>query len=51
VPANSVWTFNVSPDSVYGDGCEFSFDTFGILTTAQSVDDWKLRVINLPVPK
>ncbi|MBI2949842.1 MAG: serine/threonine protein phosphatase [Verrucomicrobia bacterium] len=51
VPANSVWTFNVSPDSVYGDGCEFSFDSFGILTTAQSVNDWKLRVVNLTIAK
>jgi len=51
VPANSVWTFNVSPDSVYGDGCDFSFDSFGILTTAQSVDDWKLRVVNLTIPR
>lgn len=49
VPPGSVWTFNVSPDSVYGEGCDFDFDTFGILMTAAAVEDWRLRVVNLPV--
>ena len=26
IPTGSVWTFNVAPDSVYGEGCEFSFN-------------------------
>lgn len=51
VPPNSVWTFNVSPDSVYGAGCDFSFDTFGILTLAEDVAAWRLRVVNLTVDK
>lgn len=51
VPANSVWTFNVVPDSLYGDGCDFSFDTFGILTVARNPDDWRLRVVNVNIPK
>ena len=46
IPSGSVWTFNVSPDSVYGEGCGFSFDAFGILTTAASFENWRIRVIN-----
>lgn len=51
LPANSVWTFNVAPDSVYGEGCDFGFDTFGILTTAKTVEEWRLRVVNLTIVK
>jgi hypothetical protein len=47
LPPQSVWTFNVSPDSVYGEGCDFSFDTFGIVTLASRFEDWRLRVVNL----
>lgn len=50
VPPNSVWTFNVSPDSVYGEGNNYSFDAFGILSTAKDFADWRLRVINVDVP-
>jgi hypothetical protein len=46
IPPLSVWTFNVVPDSVYGEACDFSFDTFGILTTAAAFENWKLRVVN-----
>jgi hypothetical protein len=46
IPPSSVWTFNVVPDSVYGEACDYTFDTFGILTTAQTFDDWRLRVVN-----
>jgi hypothetical protein len=46
IPPLSVWTFNVVPDSAYGEVCDFSFDTFGILTTAEAFEDWKLRVVN-----
>ena len=49
VPAGSVWTFNVSPDSVYGNGNAYTFDTIGILSTAESLDDWRLKVVNVPV--
>jgi len=49
IPSSSVWTFNVSPDSIYGEGCNYTFDSFGILKTAPSFTDWKLRVVNVPV--
>jgi hypothetical protein len=49
VPAGSVWTFNVSPDSVYGEGCNYSFDTFGLLKIAPQLSDWRLRRVNIPV--
>lgn len=49
VPPGSVWTFNVSPDSLYGEGCDFDFDTFGILRLTEAAADWRLRVVNLPV--
>lgn len=49
IPSGSVWTFNVGPDSVYGDGCKFSFDAFGILKTAHNFADWQLKVVNLPI--
>ncbi|HTI70311.1 MAG TPA: metallophosphoesterase family protein [Candidatus Limnocylindria bacterium] len=47
VPAGSVWTFNVAPDSVYGEGNQYNFDSFGILKTAREFADWKLRVVNV----
>jgi hypothetical protein len=49
IPPGSVWTFNVSPDSVYGAGCGFSFDSFGILKVARNFADWRLQVVNVPV--
>lgn len=49
VPTGSVWTFNVGPDSVYGQGCDFAFDSFGLLKLAPEFADWRLRVVNLPV--
>lgn len=51
IPPSSVWTFNVAPDSVYGEACDFGFDTFGILTTAANIQNWRLRIINLTVVK
>jgi hypothetical protein len=51
IAPNSVWTFNVAPDSVYGEGCAFDFDTFGILKVAERFEDWKLAVTNLPSSK
>jgi hypothetical protein len=49
IPSGSVWTFNVSPDSVYGEGCNYTFDAFGILKVAVNFADWKLQVVNIPV--
>ena len=49
IPPGSVWTFNVSPDSVYGEGCGYSFDAFGILKITRNFSDWRLRVVNVPV--
>ena len=49
IPSGSVWTFNVSPDSVYGTGNAYSFDTIGILKTAESFDAWRLEVVRVPV--
>jgi hypothetical protein len=51
IPPNSVWTFNVAPDTVYGEGCSFDFDTSGILTVGEKFEDWRLKVINVPVMK
>ncbi|MDB6034298.1 MAG: hypothetical protein JWM16_4636 [Verrucomicrobiales bacterium] len=51
IPPSSVWTFNVAPDSVYGQGCEFSFDSFGILAIGASFEQWRLKVVNVPVPQ
>jgi hypothetical protein len=50
VPPGSVWTFNVSPDSVYGEGNHYTFDAFGILRTARNFEDWRLRVENVEIP-
>jgi hypothetical protein len=50
VPPGSVWTFNVSPDSVYGEGNHYTFDAFGILSTARDFADWRLRVVNIQIP-
>jgi len=46
VPPASVWTFNVVPDSVYGELCDFTWDTFGMLTTAKGFENWRLKVVN-----
>jgi len=49
IPDDSVWTFNVSPDSVYGAGNDYSFDTVGVLETSESFADWRLKVVNVLV--
>lgn len=49
IPTGSVWTFNVAPDTYYGEGCKFNFDTMGILKVAEKFDDWRLRVVNVQV--
>jgi hypothetical protein len=46
---SAVWTFNVSPDSHYGVGNNFDFDTYAILTVQPDFKDWRLKVMNLPM--
>lgn len=46
IPEFSVWTFNVVPDSTYGIGNSFQFDTFGILRVTENFADWRIRVVN-----
>jgi hypothetical protein len=43
----SVYTFNVAPDSYYGAGNKYDFDTFGILHLGAEFEQWKLEVVNL----
>ena len=45
-----VYTFNVSPDSAYGEECAYNFHTIGILTTAARFEQWRMEVVNLKVP-
>ncbi len=45
----AAYTFNVSPDSNYGIGNNYQFDTFGRLHLSGNFEDWKLEVIQLPV--
>ena len=49
IPSGSVWTFNMAPDSMYGEGNHYTFDTFGIVTTAKSFTDWRLKVVNVEI--
>ena len=49
IPPNSVWTFNVGTDSVYGTGNQFDFDSFALLRLAPEFSAWQLRVVNVPV--
>jgi len=49
LPEGSVWTFNVSPDSVYGLGCGFGFATFGVLSLEPRFEDWRIRVETVDV--
>jgi hypothetical protein len=37
----------VAPDSNYGVGNRYDFDTFGILTFAETFASWELEVVNL----
>ncbi|MEM7386009.1 MAG: metallophosphoesterase family protein [Verrucomicrobiota bacterium] len=47
-----VYTFNISPDSVYGTGCGFYFGTIGKLTLSGPFADWRLTIenTNMPLP-
>jgi len=50
IPEGSVWTFNVSPDSVYGAGCGFTSVTYGVLQLADRFADWRITVEAIEVP-
>lgn len=50
LPENSVWTLNVTPDSVYGAGCGYRFATFAVLKTAGRFSDWRIAVETVEVP-
>lgn len=50
IPEGSVWTLNVSPDSVYGQGNGFTFATVVVLKTAPAFADWRLSVDSVEVP-
>ena len=50
IPEGSVWTLNVSPDSVYGQGNGFTFATVVVLQTASDFADWRLSVETVDVP-
>jgi hypothetical protein len=49
IPDGSVWTFNVSPDSIYGEVCRYDFATIGIITFAADFKDWRVQVVRIPV--
>jgi hypothetical protein len=49
IPDGSVWTFNVSPDSIYGVGTRCDFVTVGMLTMAPAFKDWRLSVVRIQV--
>ena len=51
LPTGSVWTFNVAPDSVYGEGSKFNADSFGILKMKGNFADWRLRVVSQNIAK
>ncbi|MGE0206804.1 MAG: metallophosphoesterase [Candidatus Babeliales bacterium] len=47
-----VATFNVSPDSNFGKGLNYNFDTYGMLTIGKTFPkDWKFQVISHVVVK
>jgi hypothetical protein len=49
LPDGSVWTLNVTPDSMYGVGCRYDFATLGVLKLAPAFKDWRMTVIRIPV--
>jgi hypothetical protein len=51
LPEGSVWTLNVTPDSVYGQGCGFDFATATTLKLAPAFADWRLTIETVEVPK
>lgn len=49
IPDGSVWTLNVTPDSVYGAGCNFDFATYGLLQLEGRFEDWRVAVDTVDV--
>lgn len=49
IPNGSVWTLNVSPDSVYGVGCGYDFVTVGVLKLSPVFEDWRMELIKVEV--
>jgi len=49
LPEGSVWTLNVSPDSVYGMGCKFDFAAAAVLTLAPDFKDWRISTLTVDV--
>jgi hypothetical protein len=49
IPEGSVWTLNVSPDSVYGVGCGYNFTAAAVLTLAPVFADWRLSTLSVEV--
>ena len=47
----SVYTLNVAPDSAYGVGCGFDFDTYALLRTHREFSEWTLEVHNIESDK
>lgn len=44
-----VWTFNVGPDSVYGQGVGFDYDTYAKVVLQSEYLDWSMEVCNTSV--
>lgn len=44
-----VWTFNVGPDSFYGQDFSFNFDAYAKFKINADIDQWKLVVFNTQV--
>lgn len=47
---SSVWTLNVTPDSVYGANNDYRFASTGVLSLGAAFADWKLGVETVEVP-
>ena len=45
----SVWTLNVSPDSVYGVGCGYDFTAAALLNLAPEFIDWRISPLTVDV--
>ena len=50
LPEGSVWTLNVSPDSVYGQGNGFNFATVILLEIGPTFADWRLKIDTVEIP-
>lgn len=47
IPEGSVYTLNVSPDSIYGILCGYDFDTWASIKVNAEFSQWRVRRINL----